>query len=77
MTIEELSVFSQYEFEDIRNRMATREELNAIEHNILSAIDRIDNRLAVYASRWNGEFERLCDSIQSLESRLRPKSTPE
>jgi hypothetical protein len=77
MTIEELSVSSQREFEIIRNEMATREELNVMEGNILRAIERMDDRLSVYASRWNGEFERLTDNVRGLESRLRPRDAPE
>jgi len=77
MTIEELYGFSQREFESIRDEMATREELKAAEGNILRAIGHLDDRLSVYASRWNGEFERLTDNVRSLEGRLRPKGAPE
>jgi len=76
MTIEELSALSQREFETIRNEMATREELIAAEGNILRAIDRLDDRLAAYASRWNGEFERLVDNVRSVESRIRARDAP-
>jgi hypothetical protein len=77
MTIEELSISSQREFESIRNDMATREELKATEGNILRAIERMEDRLSVYASRWNGEFERLTDNVRTIESRQRPRDAPE
>jgi len=77
MTIDELATQSQRELESIRNDMATREELKVMEGNILRAIERMDDRLSVYASRWNGEFERLTDNVRGLESRLRPRDAPE
>ena len=71
MTTDELAAVSQREFESIRNEMATREELRAAENNILRAIERLGDRVSVYASRWNNEFERMADNIHNIESRLR------
>jgi len=76
MTIEELSVLSQHEFENIRNEMATREELKAAEDMILRAIERLGDRLSVYAARWNNDFERLADNVRNLESRIRARDGP-
>lgn len=70
MTIEELAAISRREYESIRNEMATREELKAAETNILRAIDGIGRQLAIYASRWNGEFENLSDSVRSMDQRV-------
>jgi hypothetical protein len=71
MTIDELAIVSQREFESIRNEMATREELKATEDNILRAIERLGDRVSVHASRWNTEFERLADNVQNIESRIK------
>jgi hypothetical protein len=76
MTIDELATLSQREFESIRNDMATREELKAMEENIVRAIERIGDRLSIYASRWNSEFERLADNVQNLENRIRARDSP-
>jgi len=76
MTIEELSTTSRHEFESIRNEMATREELKATEDNILRAIERLGDRLSVYASRWNNELERLMDNVRNLETRVRARDAP-
>lgn len=76
MTVEEFSVWSQGEFENIRNEMATREDLKATEETILRAIERVSDRLTVYATRWNNDFERLSDSVRNLESRLRARDAP-
>jgi hypothetical protein len=73
MTIDELAAVSHREFESIRNEMATREELKATEHNILRAIERLGERVSVYASRWNNEFERLSDNIHNIESRIKAR----
>jgi hypothetical protein len=72
MTIDELAAVSQREFESIRNEMATREELKTTEDNIIRAIERLEDRVSVYASRWNNDFERMADSIHNMESRIRP-----
>jgi hypothetical protein len=76
MTIEELAASSQREFESIRDEMATREELEATEDNILRAIERLGDRVSVYASRWNNEFERLTDTVCNLEARPRTRDAP-
>ena len=76
MTIEELAAASQRELESIRNEMATREELKATEDNILRAIERLGDRISVYASRWNNEFERLTDTVRNLETRPRTRDSP-
>lgn len=73
MTIDELAAISQREFEGIRNDMATREELKATEDNILRAIERLGDKISVYASRWNNEFERMADNIHNIESRFRSR----
>jgi len=70
MTIDELAIRSQREYESIRNEMVTREELKATEATILHAIEGIGRQLAVYASRWNGEFENLSDNVRSIEQRV-------
>lgn len=69
MTIEELIVISQREYETIRNEMATREELRATEGNILRAIEGIGLQLAGYESRWNGDLDNLTDTVQAIERR--------
>jgi hypothetical protein len=76
MTIEELAVISQRECESIRNETATREELKATEDDVLRAIEHLGVRFSVYASRWNNEFERLADNVQSLESRIKARDSP-
>jgi hypothetical protein len=73
MTIDELAAVSHREFESIRNEMATREELNSAEDNILRAIERLGDRVSVYASRWNNEFERMADNVHNIESRIRSR----
>jgi hypothetical protein len=70
MTIEELAVISQREYESIRNEMTTREELKTTEGNILRAIESIGLQLAGYASRWNSEFDNLTDNVQAIEHRV-------
>jgi len=70
MTIEELAVVSQREFESIRNEMATREELKTIEQTILRAVEGLGFQLAGYASRWSDEFDRLSDRIQDIGNRV-------
>lgn len=70
MTMEELAAISRREYEDIRNEMATQEELKATEGNILRAIEGIGQQLSLYASRWNGEFENLADSVEAIEHRV-------
>ena len=76
MTMDEVMTLSQREFESIRNEMVTREELKATEENILRAIERIGDRLSIYASRWNNEFESLADKVQNLENRIRARDSP-
>jgi hypothetical protein len=76
MTIDELVAVSQREFESIRNEMATREELRAAEDNILRAIERLGDRVSVYASRWNNEFERMADNIHNIEIASGPSKRP-
>lgn len=76
MTIDELAVMTQREYESIRSEMATREELRAAENNILRAIEHLDGRLCVYTSRWNNEFERLADNVRDIENRLRTREAP-
>jgi hypothetical protein len=76
MTIDELVAVSQREFEIIRNEMATREELQATEENILRAIEHLGDRLSVYAARWNNDFEHLADKVHNLESRFRVRDSP-
>jgi hypothetical protein len=75
MTIEELAAASQREYENIRNDMATREELKVTENSILNAIEHLGTQLSNYASRWNGEFERLADNVRDLESRIRTRES--
>jgi hypothetical protein len=70
MTIEELAVLSQREYESIRDEMATREELRAAEGTILRAIEGIGLQLAAYASRWSSEFDNLTDNVQATEHRV-------
>jgi hypothetical protein len=66
MTIEELAAISQREYESIRNDMATRGELKAMEGAILRSLEGIGLQLSVYDSRWSNEFDRLHD----VESRM-------
>ena len=73
MTIEELAATSQREYESIRNDMATREELKVTENSILTAIEHLGTQLSIYASRWNGEFDRLADNVHNLEIRIRAR----
>lgn len=70
MTIEELASFSQRELESMRDEMATRAEMRNMEGTILRAIEGLGQQLASYASRWNGEFERLSDRVHGLENRI-------
>jgi len=76
MTIEELAAVSQREYESIRNEMVTRAQLKFTENNILNAIEHLGTRLAIYASLWNDEFERLADNVRNLESRIRTRDSP-
>ncbi len=70
MTLEELSILAQYEFERIRREMVTKTELKATEINILRAIENLDHHLLTYASQWNGQFEQVDEQLEEFRSRL-------
>ena len=71
MTIDELTVASQREFQAIRSEMATKEDLRSSETNILRAIEGIDLKISSYASRWTEDFAKLHDWVQELDSRVK------
>jgi len=70
MTLEELAVLAQHEFESIRRDMVTKAELEATEANILRAIESLGRQVSTYSSEWNDLFERLDDRFERLENRV-------
>ncbi len=70
MTIEELAIISQRDYESIRNEMATRSELKSLENAILRSIEGIRLQWSVYNSRWSAEFDRIGDRISDIEGRM-------
>jgi hypothetical protein len=71
MTIDDLAVAAQGEFETIRSEMATKEELKSSTKEILRAIESIDGHLSAYVSLWNEDFAKLRGLTQELDSRVR------
>ncbi len=71
MTIEELAAVSQHEFETIRRRMATKDDLQALQAAIIQAIENLDVKLETYASGWNEDFERLDKRVEQIDHRVR------
>ncbi|MGC9599333.1 MAG: hypothetical protein ABSE18_03035 [Minisyncoccia bacterium] len=69
-------------FADIEERMATKEELRAVDGRLSHAIGQVDNRLSVaidkvdmhlsaYATQWNREFENVTGRLDEHDGRLR------
>jgi molecular chaperone GrpE (heat shock protein) len=71
MTIDDLASATQREFQEVRNEMATKFELNEFKNEILRAIDRVDTHLSAFASRANEDIVNLQESVQEHDGRLR------
>jgi len=70
MTLEELTVVAQHEFESIRRDMATKDELRTTEANILRAIESVDRHLLTYSSYWGDHLDRLDNQLAGIEKRV-------
>ena len=70
MTLEELAILAQHEFESIRRDMVTKAELKATEINVLRAIKNLDLHLSTYVSQWKDHFERVDDELKEFEIRV-------
>jgi hypothetical protein len=66
MDIDQLAALMQREFERLHDEMATREELKAVEGNVLRATEGRGTQLSQYAARWNSDFGRLADRVHDL-----------
>ena len=71
MTIDELAVAAQEEFQAIRSEMATKEELKETKTEILRAIEALDIHLSAFASRSNEDVAGLNGSVHELDGRVR------
>ena len=71
MTIDDLAGAIQWEFQKVRNEMATKFELNKFKDEILRAIDRVDTHLSAVASRANEDIVNLQESAREHDGRLR------
>jgi hypothetical protein len=70
MTLEELAVVAQHEFESLRRDMATKEELRAAETNILRAIEGVDRHLLAHSSYWGDQVGQLDHRLQRIDKRV-------
>ncbi|MGD1003152.1 MAG: hypothetical protein ABR884_01080 [Minisyncoccia bacterium] len=65
MTIDDLAVATQREFQEVRD------EMSEFKNEILRAIDRVDTHLSAFASRANEDIINLQESAQEHDGRLR------
>jgi AAA+ superfamily predicted ATPase len=65
MTIDDLAVATQREFQEVRN------EMSEFKNEILRAIDRVDTHLSAFASRANEDIVNLQESVREHDGRLR------
>ena len=79
MTIDDLAVATQQEFQSIREEMATKQELKEIKNEIITeitqvlggAIERLDIHLSAYQSQTNEAITNLQELSQEHDGRLR------
>jgi predicted RecB family endonuclease len=71
MTIDDLAIATQQEFQAIRSEMATKEELKETKTEILRAVEALDVHLSAYASRSSEDIAKLQESVQELDGRVR------
>jgi len=69
MTIDDLAIATQREFQEVRKEMGEME--NRILREVLRAIDRVDAHLSAFMSRSNDDTEKLRESVNEHEGRLR------
>ena len=69
--IEKLALATHLEFIALREEMATKDELRALEGRLSYAIGQVDAHLSAYATQWNRDFEGLNDRVDEHEGRLR------
>ncbi len=69
--IEKLASATYLEFMAMREEMATKDELRAVDGRLSYAIGQVDAHLSAYATQWNREFEGLHDRVEEHDGRLR------
>ena len=68
MTIDDLTLVTQQEFQHVEERFDRMEEIMG---TILHAVENIDVRLSVYASRWDDDFSSLDEKVEEIDGRVR------
>ena len=69
--IEELAGLINKSFIDLEKRVATKDDLRALDVRLTRAIDDVDMHLSAYATQWNRDFENLHGWVEVHEGRLK------